>query len=120
MSGAVAPMMRRRPTTTVERNAPRPDPERKQAPNGKLGAERPSSDQPAAAGSASSAASTCSARCRRGAGDPPSGLQASTARAGARRAGRATGMDCLASACERGCAEAPWQEHWRQGGGETA
>lgn len=126
-------MMRRR-TSATERNTPRPDPKRKQAPDGKLGAEGAGSDQPTSAGSATN---TGSARCRRGAGDSPPSLQTSTSsaprytaarrtpsgcatRTATRSPGSATGMDCRASVRERGCADAPWQEHWRQGGGEAA
>lgn len=127
-------MMRRRMSAAVERNAPGPDPEREQAPDGELGAEGAGSDQPAPAGGA---ANTCRPRCRCSSGNAPSGLQAGTsgaarrstarrtasgraARATTRRPGGATGMDCPAGARERGRAEAPWQEHGRQGGGEAA
>lgn len=102
----------------VKRNAPRPNTERKQAANGELGAKGAGSDQPA---SASGAANTGGARCRRSAGarDSPPDLQAGTC-PGASRPGSGTGMGCLASARDRGCADAPWQEHGWQGGGEAA
>ncbi len=116
-----------RSTTCAERNAPRPNPKSKQAPNGELGTKGASSDQPTSAGST---ANTGGARCRRGAGDPASGLQAGAsgasrcpiarhtsscrvARAGTCRPSSATDMGGLAGARERGRAEAPWQEHGR-------
>jgi hypothetical protein len=102
----------------VKRNAPRPNPERKQAANGELGAKGAGSDQPSSPGRA---ANTGGARCRRSAGasDSPPDLQAGTC-PGASRTGSGTGMGCPASTRERSCADAPWQEHGRQRGGEAA
>src|ERR1700733_14858318 len=117
----VARHMRR--AARIERNAPCPHAKREQAANGKLGAEWPSPDQPAAPGCTTD---TGGAGCGRSAGDPATGLQTGArgpslrTAATANHTGTATGVNGPVGKSKNGCAKAVWQEHGRKSGGEAA
>jgi len=114
-SGQTMPVARHmRPPAVIERNAPCPHTERKQAANSKLGAERPSTDQPAAPG-----CTTDTGGAGRGGstGDPAPGLQPGArgpsrrTAASASHAGTASGVSSPVGKSKHGCAKAAWQEH---------